>query len=191
MPAAFLNTWIENRRRKKAKKNTIHAPEIGWTIQVPVIFSLFSEKENKISRVRTERMLEKLDKLHLINQASRTLFFAQYDRFNIIASSISPLVEMSEFEKHRNDRDSKELFLQRIQSSLPHVSLDHHREMTSIGGKEFEDFQVSIQVGDRILFKAHMFSAAVKDHNLGISVIYQNSVIGDKILHALNTSVFS
>ena len=172
-------------------KNTLAFPEIGWAIQVPINCKLSNAKEIALIDKNGKEMLEKANKSDLMRPGSRTIFHAQQERFNAISCSVSPVAGRSDFEKYTIDRKSKEFVLELWQSRMRHAKLDNRTSTEWIGGKEFDDFQIVIRVGDKILFRNHYYSAEINDYNIEISVFYQNNKMGENFIRSLRESKFS
>lgn len=179
------------------EKRTLHFPEIGWTIQVPAIFRLLRTKEvngTKEVNIRAHReakTMARKAKKDLGVPGARTIFYALNDRYNIMTATLAPVTDRSEYEKHTTSIERRETLLKNFKTSMPHAGLDNRIEKVWLDGIEFDDFQVIIRAGEKILFWNHIFSAEIGDHTLDISLFYRNDQVGGSMLQSLKDSKFA
>lgn len=190
MPLSFLTAWSAKRLARKIGRYTFAVPEIGLTIQAPLDFDLVPAGEIEDEKKKYGKAMKRLGKKDLSDPHTRTVFSARKPLFNTMSCSVTPIPERSDFEKYTADRACKELVLELIKVRMPHAMVDNRIATANIAGKEFEDFQLVIQVGEKILFKGHMYSAEINAYKIEITSLYQNSQIGEYIMSSLKSSKF-
>src|SRR5450432_2463237 len=190
MAILFLKNWGEKNRLKKIERYTFTFSEIGWRVQIPISCELLGSKAIKFYKRWGEKLMEQLSYPVLTRADSKIIFYARMERSNSMACSITPIASRSAADRHSRNQQCKEAALELFRTRMPRATIDNRTVTEQIGGRQFEDFQILIRVGEKTLLHIHRFSAEINDHCIEISLQYRNDQMGEDFIHALRNSKF-
>jgi hypothetical protein len=167
--------------KESKKTKDYNFKEIGWTISVPLDFSILTSAESgQIRKAATQAVKEAYDSTYYDNTAKTLLSFKK-DETNYFSAGIVPFHEPQDGEWFQSNRNKKELILDTYKSQNPEAKIDTSSTLELIDGLTFECFEVKMAFPDKLILTSRIYSRLINGFNFTISMAFIDETIGKEL----------
>lgn len=175
------------------KEQTLHFTEIGWTITLPKGFDLLTAKKAQKMTSNEKLVIETLTE-HKVNYTGENKFVAVYELENIFSCDFTNLQNLPEmvWQKQVNDvQNDMVTAFNAAYKDYAYVTITTEADARQKGNIVFNTFEITVKSQQRELKRVRYFTTVYKDYGILITMNFNETAVGEKMLDALRKSNFA
>jgi hypothetical protein len=164
--------------------------EIGWTIEIPVGWSITDRNELDRRDEKGKEVIEENIGVELEVEGLKNLLCFQKDKFNIFSSTSQPFEVTYPGEYHESAQFVKSFIYNTFKAEG--IKTDTCSSVIFFQSKQFYVFHSIMfdKNGTDIVIEQTMFRQLINGFDFGVNITYNNDTDRDILLNALKTSRF-
>jgi len=187
----LFQSWTAKIQEKKLAARKIEVSEIGWTIQLPLNFTLSSLVEAQKSYERSVNRMGQPSPNSIYRTGNITILFSAHaDKLNQIASSYSSIKGFSPNQIHFTREDCQDRLI-RLFSQIPQAQIERSSNICNVGEVSFEQSSFLIVRNGKPVFCMEYIYQVVGEVELSFSMTYNNETHRQSMFKCLAKSTFA
>lgn len=168
----FLLTLLISITARSQDKTVLTFKELGWTITVPVGFTVLDSAKQAANSDKGEKILEKSTGLEIDASATRNLVSINNGPLNYLNATLTPFDESTDGDYEEIGRQVNEILYTTMSEQVKGAKVDSATSEVVYAGQRFRKFSMKIQINEKITMVMVMLSKLHNGWDFGISYIY-------------------
>lgn len=168
----FLLTLLISITARSQDKTVLTFKELGWTITVPVGFTVLDSAKQAANSDKGEKILEKSTGLEIDASATRNLVSINNGPLNYLNATLTPFDESTDGDYEEIGRQVNAILYTTMSEQVKVAKVDSATSEVVYAGQRFRKFSMKIQINEKITMVMVMLSKLHNGWDFGISYIY-------------------
>ena len=187
----LFKQWADNKQQRKLDARRVVVKEIDWIVQLPLTSIPQNIADAKKSYEKSVKFMGGYNNDSIYRGDNSTaVFSSHFDKFNLIAGSICKVTGFTAEQVYSSREDCKDK-LTRLFSKIPQSKIERSTITCIVGGIEFEQHSFLVIRNGKPIFCMEYIYQVINEHELAISMTYNNETKRQEMFNCLRDSEFS